>query len=339
MKLKGMAKALGTAMSMALAATLTATLTVALTGAGPVSAREDASISSARSSQLSSAVVSEASGSSEGSSGTGPLGSSGLAPGGVSGKAATVYNDPNCTPAPEHPTPVLFVHGTAGNSAMWLPTAQVLKERGYCVFAWDFGKLPPQTQALLPGFYGLADVDANARELAANVNKVKALTGAEKVDIVGHSQGALLAKKYIAQLDGADNVRRVVGAGGSFHGTTGSGLMTDDSLAQTGSSALVSASQQHWNSPHMRTLNTFPDTDPRVVYTSLYSTSDGVVTPYTSSILASVDGADVANVDAQAVCGGHINHIFMPQNPKITNLVVWSLEREVGVHAPATCGI
>lgn len=52
----------------------------------------------------------------------------------------------------------------------------------------------------LPGFYGLADVDSNAKELAANVEKVKTLTGAEKVDIVGHSQGAMLAKKYIVQL-------------------------------------------------------------------------------------------------------------------------------------------
>ncbi|MGV0433100.1 esterase/lipase family protein [Corynebacterium sp. 20_84] len=232
---------------------------------------------------------------------------------------------------------MLFVHGTAGNSAMWLLTAKVLKKRGYCVFAWDFGKLPPAKQALLPGFYGLADVDSNARELAANVEKVKSLTGAEKVDIVGHSQGAMLAKKYIAQLGGADNVRRVVGAGGSFHGTRGNGLMEGGNARESSSSAIQSPSQQHWDSEHIRTLNTFPDTDPRVVYTSLYSSSDGVVTPYTSSMLESVNRADVANVEVQAVCGGKVNHIFMPQNPKITALVTWGLERDRGDHTPKHC--
>ena len=288
-------------------------------------------------SQLSSALSSELSGAKNGSSGTGPLGSSGLKSGGLNQKAAAVFNDPNCTPAAEHPTPVLFVHGTAGNSAMWLPTAKALKERGYCVFAWDFGKLPPEEQVFLPGFYGLADVDSNAKELAANVEKVKELTGSDKVDIVGHSQGAMLAKKYIAQLDGANNVRRVVGAGGSFHGTTGSGLMEGKQKQGSSSTSIKSPSQQHWDSEHIRTLNTFPDTDPRVVYTSLYSENDGVVTPYTNSILESVDGADVANVEVQSVCGGKVNHIFMPQNPKITALVTWGLERDRGEHTPTRC--
>jgi len=74
-----------------------------------------------------------------------------------------------------------------------------------------------------------------------------------------------------------------------------------------------------------------------VVYTSLYSASDGVATPFTSSMLESVDGADVANVEVQAVCGGRVNHIFMPQNPKITALVAWGLERDRGDHTPTRC--
>lgn len=336
MKLKGFSSGSRLRFAAALtAAVLTATPVIA--AAQEASTQDNPEDRAKR--ETSTALLREASGSSAGSSGTGPLGSSGLNPGGLNRKAAGVFNDPNCTPSPAHPTPVLFVHGTAGNSAMWLPTAKVLKQRGYCVFAWDFGKLPPAEQMWLPGFYGLADVNSNAKELAANVEKVKAMTGAAKVDLVGHSQGAMLAKKYIAQLGGADNVRRVVGAGGSFHGTTGSGTMAAATVKEHASSNIKSPNQQHWNSAHIRDLNAYPDTDPRVVYTSIYSTSDGVVTPYTSSRLQSVNGADVANVDAQAVCGGYINHIFMPQNPKITNLVVWGLERAAGDHTPTKCGI
>lgn len=113
--------------------------------------------------------------------------------------------------------------------------------------------------------------------------------------------------------------------------------MEGDELGESSSSSIQSPSQQHWNSEHIRTLNAFPDTDPRVVYTSLYSASDGVATPFTSSMLESVDGADVANVEVQAVCGGRVNHIFMPQNPKITALVAWGLERDRGDHTPTRC--
>ncbi|GAB3076802.1 hypothetical protein GCM10027157_07800 [Corynebacterium aquatimens] len=250
-----------------------------------------------------------------------------------------VFNVPGCVPSPEHPTPVLFVHGTAGNTAMWLPAARALKKRGYCVYGWDYGKLPAREQALFPGFYGLADINDNAKELAANVERVKQMTGAKQVDLVGHSQGGTLTKKYIAQLGGADSVRRVVAAGGSFHGTTMGGMteVAESKGGQQTRSRVRAGDQQRWNSEHIRELNTFPDTDPRVVYTSIYSPSDGVVTPYSSSMLESVGGADVANVNVEATCGGYVNHIFMPMNRKITAMVVWGLEREVGDHAPKGC--
>lgn len=249
-----------------------------------------------------------------------------------------VFNVPGCVPSPEHPTPVLFVHGTAGNSAMWLPAGRVLKERGYCVYAYDYGKLPFYEQVRFPGLYGLGDVDRSALELAANIRKVKQMTGSRKVDLVGHSQGAMLAKKYIAQLGGADNVRRVVSAGGSFHGTTMHGSVWLQGEGDP-SASVRAGDQQRANSAHIRRLNTFPDTDPRVVYTALYTPFDEIVTPGTSATLKSVNGADVANVNVQKLCGGYVNHIFMPLNPNIQNMVVWGLEREPGDRNPTKCGI
>jgi triacylglycerol esterase/lipase EstA (alpha/beta hydrolase family) len=58
------------------------------------------------------------------------------------------------------------------------------RERGVCVHTFNYvGKTPnDRIQAIGP-------VENSARTLAAFVGQVKAVTGAAKVDLVGHSQG------------------------------------------------------------------------------------------------------------------------------------------------------
>src|SRR5258708_14968073 len=63
-------------------------------------------------------------------------------------------------------------------------------------------------------------MEQSAVQLSAFVNKVLNKTGAHKVDIVGHSEGATVPDYYIEYLGGAAKVDRYVGVSGVKHGTT-----------------------------------------------------------------------------------------------------------------------
>src|SRR5918994_3294149 len=49
-------------------------------------------------------------------------------------------NDFSCRPSPAHPHPVVLVHGTfLDMTTSWDLISPVLKSKGYCVFALDYG--------------------------------------------------------------------------------------------------------------------------------------------------------------------------------------------------------
>src|SRR5438874_7558508 len=86
-------------------------------------------------------------------------------------------NDPNCEPTADHPYPVVLVHGTFENQAMWAFVSLQIKAAGYCVFSLDYGN------------NGTGDIPISALQLGKFVDQALAETGASKVDLVGHSQG------------------------------------------------------------------------------------------------------------------------------------------------------
>lgn len=130
------------------------------------------------------------------------------------------WNDYSCKPSAAHPRPVVLVHGTFGNSIdNWLVLAPYLVNRGYCVYSLDYGQLPG-----VPVFNGLGPVDKSAGQLASFVDKVLAATGADKADLVGHSQGGMMPNYYLKFLGGAARVNALIGIAPDNHGTTLLGL-------------------------------------------------------------------------------------------------------------------
>ena len=115
----------------------------------------------------------------------------------------------DCRPAPDHPEPIVLVHGTGlngGNS--WAALGSELVAAGYCVWAPTVGAQPGL------GFAGGLDslTGASAPQLATEIDRVTALTGAPTVALVGHSQGAVLAA-YVAKVHRPLQVSRVVTLG------------------------------------------------------------------------------------------------------------------------------
>lgn len=209
------------------------------------------------------------------------------------------WNDFSCKPSAAHPHPVVLVHGTFANSVdNWLGLAPYLKNRGYCVYSFDYGQLSG-----VPVFYGLGPIDKSAEQLSAFVDKVLASTGAAETDLVGHSQGGMMPRYYLKFLGGAAKVDALVGIAPSNHGTTLNGLTqlldyfpgAGDLLSQN----TPALADQVAGSPFLTKLNEGGDTVPGVKYTVLATKYDEVVTPYRSQFLS---GAGVNNVVIQDLC-------------------------------------
>lgn len=256
-------------------------------------------------------------------------------------------NDPHCRPSPEHPTPVIFIHGTSANANKWKKAAQELSQEGYCTWSFNYGKHDITLQAGLIGTYGLADINQSVDELGGVVDYVRKVSGQDKVDLVGHSQGGTLTKMYIADRKQAAKVRRVVGVSATYHGTTLNGADKIlrpllDAVPKLGAFVAGTApTQQLIGSPVINRLNALADTDRRVVYTNVYTPADTTATPNSTSQLKSVNGASVANVDVAKTCGlkKAPNHATMPSNPSVIVLVKWGLTRKPKNTAPGdkTC--
>lgn len=103
-----------------------------------------------------------------------------------------------CRPSAAHPYPVILVHGTFENmDDNWQAGAPVLANHGYCVFAFNYGG-----SSSTANLQGTEDIAASAGQLESFVNLVRAVTGAAKVDLVGHSQGGMMPRYYINFLGG-----------------------------------------------------------------------------------------------------------------------------------------
>ncbi|MDG9718129.1 triacylglycerol lipase [Streptomyces sp. DH24] len=226
------------------------------------------------------------------------------------------WNDYSCRPSAAHPRPVVLVHGTLGNSVdNWLGLAPYLKNRGYCVYSLDYGRIDG-----VPFFHGLGPVEKSAEELSAFVDKVLAATGTAEADLVGHSQGGMMPRYYLKFLGGAGKVNALVGIAPSNHGTTMLGLTAllpyfpgaEDLLHE----ATPALADQIAGSDLLTRLNAGGDTVPGVRYTVIATKYDQVVTPYRSQYLS---GPDVRNVLLQDLCPVDLSeHLAIGLTDRIT---------------------
>ena len=108
----------------------------------------------------------------------------------------------------------------------WQTMSPLLANNGYCVFALTYGVDARRVGAARRVRRAQHRWSRARRELSTFVDKVLAATGATKVDIVGHSEGATMPDYYIEYLGGAAKVARYVGVSGVKHGTTLHGVGT-----------------------------------------------------------------------------------------------------------------
>ncbi|KAA1422440.1 alpha/beta fold hydrolase [Mumia zhuanghuii] len=241
----------------------------------------------------------------------------------------------SCKPSSKHPNPVVLVHGTWENAYNnWNGLSPVLKDQGYCVYALNYGNTTG-----IPFLNGTGDMIASAQEIGPFVDRVLASTGAQKVDLIGHSQGGATARFYANKIGGAAKVGQVIAIAPSNHPTTLSGITDLGKTLRLFGLAMdllelvqMPAAQQQADkspapqSPFYQQLNGAGETVPGIRYTVIATQYDEVVTPWRQAFIVG-GGSAVDNIHLQDVCGIDLSeHLSITYSKNVAQIVMNKLE-------------
>lgn len=160
-------------------------------------------------------------------------------------------------------TPVLLVPGAFGQDFVyWNVMRRFFERDDHPVYSCTFPLLT------------LSDLRASAASLREKVEDVKAAEKVDRVALVAHSMGGLIARYYARFLGGEDSVSRLVCMGVPHRGTwTGATF------------PLLRGTRQILpGSPFLNALNDVPDPQ-KLPVTNIYSTTDFIVLPPASAKL------------------------------------------------------
>lgn len=221
--------------------------------------------------------------------------------------------------------PVLVLHGTMDSAGSWSKLASTLRERGRTVVLPSFGER------------GTGSVAESLSDLEQLVTLVLQRIGARQLDIVGHSQGGLLAYLMVQNMVlgrglPTQTIRRVVSVSGStkgalwprpfsvlgYHGawlaaTIGGSAMKDQlTLAR-------SVAKREFQPPLAKyPADRLPD------WISIVSAGDGIVSP--ASALSTDDYPGAKTLTTEEELGRSIMHWLQQRDPDVVKLIAEQLE-------------
>ena len=199
--------------------------------------------------------------------------------------------------------PVLLVPGYGGSAASLQGLATRLREAGRDVTVVD---LPGRAQG---------DLTTQADALGVTAAQVRARTGAPSVDLVGYSAGGVVARLWTTEGGGAGQVRRLVMLGSPLHGTDVARLGT-----LVSGTCPTACQQLAPDSPVLSRLDNEP-LPTGVLGLSLWTTSDEVVQPPTSSV-----EDDIPSPSVQSVCAAsQVNHGGLPNDRAVQAMILEAL--------------
>ena len=193
--------------------------------------------------------------------------------------------------------PVIFIHGNSDSAAGWKNSIEHFGKEGYKpseMYAMSWGPANPLKageQHHSAKYLG---------EVRAFIEAVKKYTGAEKVDVIGHSMGVTLARKAIQGGDGFDPYERknynlgeamtgsvdtFVGIAGANHGLAAA-MWTGDMVPTTNKTSGL-----HPQSELLKDLNKVDHDEGSHVY-SIWSHVDEVVGVGLAGFTSPIEGQD-----------------------------------------------
>lgn len=200
--------------------------------------------------------------------------------------------------------PVLLVHGYGCNSGYWHFMSRALRRVNISHHALD----------LEPVFAGIDDF---VPQLQLAIETIRARSGQDKVIILAHSMGGLVARAYLRD-HGAARVAKVITLGTPHRGT---GLARfgkgQNSLQMQWSGSAADGQCSAW----LQELERREDPRMRSLFVSLYSHHDNIVSPQLSSHL---DGA--TNIEFKG-----IGHVALALHPQVQARVIAEIRNAVAM--------
>ncbi len=196
-------------------------------------------------------------------------------------------------------TPVLLVHGIVDNRSIVVHLARVLRRRGH-------GTVQAVNYSPMTAFTG--DIRAAARDLGEHVERLCAVSGSDRVHVIGHSLGGLIARYYVQRLGGDDRVDTLVTLGTPHLGSQIAHLLPPTVVPR----------QLQPGSDLLREL-TEPAPGCRTRFLAVWSRMDQLIIPQRNARLEHPD-LQVSNVRLD-----HVGHMAMTIDPDVVHLVTCAL--------------
>jgi pimeloyl-ACP methyl ester carboxylesterase len=104
-------------------------------------------------------------------------------------------------------TPIFFVHGFLGSAGTWGKMSSQLSDKGYFTFTDNYNA-------------GNGSIEDQSKQLKQNINDYFRKCGikVQKVDLICHSMGGLIAREYVQSKLYDKNVRKLITVGTPHHG-------------------------------------------------------------------------------------------------------------------------
>jgi len=191
--------------------------------------------------------------------------------------------------------PVLLVHGLVDNRSIFAVMRRSLRRRGFAsVCSWNYSPL-------------LRDVATAADDLGAHIERICAQTGHDKVHVVGHSLGGLIARYHVQRQGGDRRVDSLVTLGTPHGGSVLAHALPTPLVRQLrpGSTVLTELAE-----PVDRC-------DTRI--TAVYSDLDQLVLP------TSAGRCDHPDLDARNILVRGVGHMSLPIHRGVLDEVALTL--------------
>ena len=202
--------------------------------------------------------------------------------------------------------PVVLVHGLIDNRSVFSVMRRGLRKRGFSqICTWNYSPL-------------LTDVARGAADLGARIEEICEQTGHERVHVVGHSLGGLIARFHVQRQDGDRRVESLVTLGTPHSGSV---------LAHVLPTPLVR--QLRPGSPVLRELEE-PAAGCTTRVTAIYSDLDQVVVPTNSG------RCDHPDLQASNLLFRGIGHMSLPRHGGVVDEVAATLAGVRGAGRRAT---
>jgi pimeloyl-ACP methyl ester carboxylesterase len=192
-------------------------------------------------------------------------------------------------------TPILLVHGMVDNRSIFTFLRRALRRRG-------FGRVSTLNYSVFT-----SDVRTAARELGDRVEELCLATGYDRVHVVGHSMGGVIARYYVQRLGGDRRVHTVVTMGSPHQGTEVARLLP------------TTLARQLRRDSDVVTELAEPAPNCRTRFVAIWSDLDQLILPLES---ARIDHPDLR---VRNVLVPNVGHMSLPVHPRIVREIVTTL--------------